>query len=703
MTTPYIDPNLIFAENAPTQDKPAAFENYNKGWDESRKNDGRPLIKQMNYLQQQSDLKNRYIHENGAALPYKESITYEENAVVVKDGVLQQWKDGEWVQAANKGYSLDYFADGKSYPLNARIMLENGDIVKSTTTNNTVNPNTDMTGWVDVSSAQNIKNSLGGSVQDFIDDQIQTNTLLSNISVTPEMFGAVGDGISDDTAAVKSWWESSFIYKQARGKYKVNLGVAGSTCSTDRSLYVDMVGAEFLPTTQAAYLLQVNCTADGGTIEIKGGKNTCNGLIARPLRIYGTGRCKAVSVYFNSATNVKENGQGYTTAALYIDVKSDCFDIHHNNYKDVSRITDNAGTVSCIGIFLSDVDATCLIYGNEISLIRAVNNADADGISIFSSNRLVSPSQVQRLNVRVFNNRMIDCQGRFVKLQAPAQVYSNDFRSETLPLIPTFRAVDAQFGGVSCFDNEWRLSTGLKLANDDVTFYYYQATGDTGSEENTGYCRDNKLYLADGIRYLAFVNVTGGKHVVVVKDNIVKDEDGLTKVSRLARLNIPNATYISSLSLTVCGNEYLAGLSDLIVLTGDGFGSPALNSKLTLSLFDNRAKKILSGARVVRTTSEAGNPYLGDVLIRNNGTQDTSYNTIIARGMDVTTLRAGNSFYYGNDGTPTGGLVNAPTGYSRSVFVDVRATIELTMFSGVSKAVKGNSATWYEYIGTVIT
>lgn len=97
MTTPYIDPNLIFAENAPTQDKPAAFENYDKGWDESRKNDGRPSIKQMNYLQQQADLKNLYIHENGAALPYKEGIAYEEGAVVVKDGELQQWKGGVWV------------------------------------------------------------------------------------------------------------------------------------------------------------------------------------------------------------------------------------------------------------------------------------------------------------------------------------------------------------------------------------------------------------------------------------------------------------------------------------------------------------------------------------------------------------------------------------------------------------------------------
>ena len=96
MTTPYIDPNIIFAENAPTQDKPAAFENYDKGWDESRKNDGRPEIKQMNYLQQQADLKNRYIHENGAALPYKEGVSYEENAVVVKDGFIQQKNGSSW-------------------------------------------------------------------------------------------------------------------------------------------------------------------------------------------------------------------------------------------------------------------------------------------------------------------------------------------------------------------------------------------------------------------------------------------------------------------------------------------------------------------------------------------------------------------------------------------------------------------------------
>lgn len=42
-----------------------------------------------------------YIHNNGAALPYNVSTAYEENAVVVKDGVLQQWVGGEWVKPSH--------------------------------------------------------------------------------------------------------------------------------------------------------------------------------------------------------------------------------------------------------------------------------------------------------------------------------------------------------------------------------------------------------------------------------------------------------------------------------------------------------------------------------------------------------------------------------------------------------------------------
>ena len=97
---PKNDVNQIFASQAPEQDKPAAFNNYLGGWGvESRPNNGKPTIKGFNKLQQRTDENILYIHQNGAALPFDENMEYAENAVVVKDGVLQQWKGGEWVRA----------------------------------------------------------------------------------------------------------------------------------------------------------------------------------------------------------------------------------------------------------------------------------------------------------------------------------------------------------------------------------------------------------------------------------------------------------------------------------------------------------------------------------------------------------------------------------------------------------------------------
>lgn len=97
MTTPYIDPNIVFASDAPTQDKPPAFNNYVKGMDETRLNDGRPTIKQFNFIQQQNDFKFLYIHERGACLPFVDGFPYENNAIVFKDGLIQQKNGASWV------------------------------------------------------------------------------------------------------------------------------------------------------------------------------------------------------------------------------------------------------------------------------------------------------------------------------------------------------------------------------------------------------------------------------------------------------------------------------------------------------------------------------------------------------------------------------------------------------------------------------
>lgn len=65
------------------------------------------------------------------------------------NGILNLY--GQHVVYLNKGLPYEFDATFATaiggYPLNARIMLADGDIVKNTLPNNTNNPNTDMTGW----------------------------------------------------------------------------------------------------------------------------------------------------------------------------------------------------------------------------------------------------------------------------------------------------------------------------------------------------------------------------------------------------------------------------------------------------------------------------------------------------------------------------------------------------------------------------
>lgn len=56
--------------------------------------------------------------------------------------------DGSTQQQVNDRIGNTWYAKPLGYELNARVMLENGDIVKSTAVNNIIDPNVDMTGWM---------------------------------------------------------------------------------------------------------------------------------------------------------------------------------------------------------------------------------------------------------------------------------------------------------------------------------------------------------------------------------------------------------------------------------------------------------------------------------------------------------------------------------------------------------------------------
>lgn len=151
--------NQIFASNAPSIDTPAAFPNADNGWGESRNNNGKPTIKQFNWIHQTQDLKSLWILQNGACLPYDPAIEYAEGSLSLKDGIIQQYLSSTWVayspttangekqQEINDYIGATWRNKAGGYGVNDKARLSTGEIVISTVSSNTNNPNTDMTGW----------------------------------------------------------------------------------------------------------------------------------------------------------------------------------------------------------------------------------------------------------------------------------------------------------------------------------------------------------------------------------------------------------------------------------------------------------------------------------------------------------------------------------------------------------------------------
>lgn len=110
------------------------------------------------------------------------------NTIVVNDGVPAlsvSTATGQDQQEINDFGGAKWRSKAVGYKLGATVVLDNGDIVRSTVANNTIDPNVDMTGWVKTNDASQIfdKNGL---------DQQQINDL----TVTPFDFGAIGKGVS---------------------------------------------------------------------------------------------------------------------------------------------------------------------------------------------------------------------------------------------------------------------------------------------------------------------------------------------------------------------------------------------------------------------------------------------------------------------------------------------------------------------------
>lgn len=319
--------NQIFASQAPEQDKPAVFNNYPLGWGvESRPNNGKPTIKGFNYLQQTSDLKDLWILQNGACLPYDESIEYAEGAPVLKDGVIQYKTAGGFSPAISEvPYILKYFTEGASYPLNARVMLDSGDIVKSTVANNTTDPNVDMTGWlfvtknkadtvISIDALRGFYPEYNGQLVETVSYHAFTNTGASRYRWNPS-----GDSLDDGFARIRTSKASGCFEIIEQDEYSL------SQLGAQPNQIIDNYISTFI-SSATTYTFSRNLVVDSGNYEATENLSNYTNL----LRIRGLGaQSRLKYVGSDGGVLVKAvNGAGTTNALSTVGLSDIAIDMN---------------------------------------------------------------------------------------------------------------------------------------------------------------------------------------------------------------------------------------------------------------------------------------------------------------------------------------------------------------------------------------
>ncbi len=545
-------------------------------------------------------------------------------------------------------------------------------------------------------------------------------------------FGAIGDGVADDRAAINAAFAKVIdrgegtVYFPA-GTYRITEQI-GNTTNPAHPVSISVIGESGTvidcdPATATGYAVNLQFTNLKSAI-VKNIKIKCNdmfagGLLVRGLQTIAEERTELVEVDGVIVSDCRMvNIPSVTTSPVGIACLADLgFICSVTNSYVVNVTREKFGISYGIGVFnfINTMIANNSIFNVTHGGITPLQ--DSDGIR--AQSYLDGDIYYRQSTTTVINNRVMNCDGRFVKLVAggSAVVENNTFAlTSAMQLIDSFYFVDVQAGRGTVSHNQIQSLSdwtgGVSAAF--VTLQFAADGAETETNETfTLRCEDNDIYTT---KLFPFGVATAMRPSAPLKTNMVIKSNtfsrngviDFTGTTANAAVNIFFRIFSSGLTPAGFVGQWILEVSNNKIATNNSLLSMANTNnddfadKWFFYLFDNfiysNSNKpfVFGDATGEQPTNNC--TYTSTLMVRDNniGSNDARRNQVRVP-LDASKILSGSDFE-----TPASGAVvmtNMPPNwnsgrlYKKGIVTGVETVVGGVAYHYIST---NNGTNWYQ-------
>ena len=622
----------------------------------------------------------------------------------VNFSVLVQDSKGTMVYNFPEGTGISGDASGVDYTPDASSLLFPGGTISVASALDQITD--EATGSSIIGFEQSGANAVPRSVQD----------KLREYAVSVKDFGAVGDGVADDRGAINAafaavigrgcgtvffpfgtYFVSNFIGNTDFNGNTQPVSIAvdadlGTTISCNPAVFANT--ALFLPFIDLQYATVQNLNVN------------CNDKTSTGIFVTGQNAVKAVLIDNCQVSNCFGiDNAGATTGVFGVYADSALGDFCSITNCRVTNVRRAKQTLACQAIAATGWIAT-LIENNIVFNVRHDGTAlqDADGIVVFSfrdsSLRYYRPSVAT-----ITNNRIVDCEGRFIKLQThgSALVEGNTMTIlNPIELVENFQFIDSQVAQATIINNKFEAGDSWTGGSSStVVQLQVPVAFNPLLEANEPFVQkfnDNEVYIRKLFPYGVLMTPFSANHasnnvVEVCNNTFLRDRTlASTDAAVVSFINFNAITPVADVTgqtiWTIADNKVA---SDNFIGLGSSLTRVDYTGKWWLYVYNN--VKYGRDNLLIRNTGSSvyDFPYTSNVMIRDNqmGTTPNQGSDLYGAPINSALLINGSDF---STGDSTAGTISpAPANWRNGHF---------GRKGGVLFAETVASATPYRYIST---